>query len=187
MAFGDNQIEGYEDEENNTVFHYKQGSFRQHEQERYRDLATGKVKTRPGIFKALVATKGNRYMFFTLLAVTAFALVYSFFIMQDNRDVINGTACKLNAFSFEDTVYVSLEAKNAKNSKETENQNLVINVEVLDSDGTVSNKNSGELLFTRNETQYYRTTFTDYNIANVKCSVTDGDKEILLSCKVEKR
>ena len=66
MDILENETDGYPADEENIVFHYKRGSFRDRENEIYRNLATGKTKTSKGLFRTLVATKGNRMMFFAL-------------------------------------------------------------------------------------------------------------------------
>lgn len=49
--------------EDDLVFHYQRGSFRNQEQAIYRDLATGVTTPKRGLFKVLFSTKGNKTIF----------------------------------------------------------------------------------------------------------------------------
>jgi hypothetical protein len=60
------------------VFHYKKGSFRDREDPLYRSIALGEKKVGKGLIGTLVSTKPNKIMFLTLVALTAFVFLWGF-------------------------------------------------------------------------------------------------------------
>ncbi len=190
MVFLDSENDGHEDDEENLVFHYKRGSFRNLEDEKTRSLATGKIKNSPGLFKSLVNTKGNRMMFFTLVAVTIFAFLWGSLNSQKNKASLEGISFNLEAFTYgeiSDCVYSSLELKESKNSKEKFPATLELEFYSVNSDGQIAESKKGLFIFDRKSSQRIRMSFSNYDIVCVKCKIKSGEKSIELSCGIEKK
>ena len=188
MAYGDNQNDGFSESENELVFHYKKGSFREHESESIRNLATGKTKTSPGLFKSLVSTKGNRFMFFTLIAIVALTFTIGILTGGNDHDIISGANCIVSAFSFEENVYSTLEIKKAKKDKSSAPVVFSGWFEAVNIEGSIAAESSPEnITFERKDSVFLRTVFKDYDIAKVRCHISDGKEEILVECNVTRK
>lgn len=190
MVFNQSENDGHNDGEENLVFHYKRNSFREREDEKTRNLASGTTKIAPGLFKSLVNTRGNRMMFFTLIAITVFAFIWGNLYNDDHKAKIQGVSLTLSAFSYGDLgseIYTSLKLEQSKNSKE----NLPLTLEVVfyavDSDEQISNKNEQIFIFDRKENQFLRAKFADYDIENIKCQITCQEKTYNLVCKIDRK
>ena len=191
MAFGDDMIDGYADGEEPVVFHYKRGSFRAHEDERYRDLATGKNQPKKGLFRVLVGTKGNRTMFFVMVACFVLVLFVGLLTGGENAGGIAGAQCTLTAFSFDETVYVSLQVQPARRrglpERETGPLELEAAFQTIAADGTVTGTELLAVTYTGAEAVYH-CRFTDFDVAAVTCTVSAaGEKPLELRSAVEVR
>ncbi len=188
MAFGDDSLDGYTEGDEVLTFHYKKGSFREKEDEIYRNLATGKTKTSPGLIKSLFATKGNKFMFVTLVAVTVFAFMWGILMGGENRNSIMGLEGNLSCFTFDNQVYVTLEfSPEKKNIEYPVNINMLF--EAINVEGSVCEKNTDSIvILDRNKTQVYKI-FTDYDVTHVQCELSNDDKTevVLLKALVKKR
>ncbi len=190
MVFLDSENDGHEDDEENLVFHYKRGSYRNLEDEKTRSLASGKTKNSPGLFRSLVNTRGNRMVFFTLVAVTIFTFLWGTFNSKENKGVLDGIAFNLEAFTYgeiSDKVYSSLELKEAKSSKEKFPANLELEFYSINSDGQIAETKQELFIFDRKSPQRIRISFSNYDIAAVKCKIKTGEKDLELSCSIEKK
>ena len=150
-----------------------------------KDFYSGKMKTPPrGLIKVLVATKGSRIMFLTLVFITALGIAISLVDKTANTEKKDGIHYTLNAFSFEEVVYVSLKLdENSSYKKETE---IDISFVAKDRSGTVSAKNTESGTYSGNEL-FFRTTFYDYDIILIDAVIQVGGKNILLTAPVEKQ
>ena len=190
MAFGDNQIDGYTEGEEPLVFHYKKGDFRKYEAEKYRNIATGKDAPARGMFKVLVASKGNRILFITMMMCFVLMLVMSIFSAKSNVDTVGGVTCELTAFAFQDNVYTSLKMKKFRNENATEGfRNLSVVFSLLDTDGNTVAEYATAYSFdmSQKEEVFVRATFTDYEAYSASCVVTCGDDSRVIKCSVEHR
>ena len=184
-------LDGYTEGEEPMVFHYKKGDFRRLEPKMYSDMATGQNQPKRGFFRVLVNTKGNRMIFFSM--IFCFALVFIVWIVNSHENVSSSTGitCELTSFSFEGKVYASLSLKNNKKNPLTEEKPLSVEFDSYDTDGTLINKETVQYDFVpEGEEQFVRVVFSDYNLAEVKCSIkseNSADKEILLTSKVLQR
>ncbi|MCR5764125.1 MAG: hypothetical protein K6G00_12165 [Treponema sp.] len=190
MAFGDNQIDGYTEGEEPLVFHYKKGEFRKYESEKYRNIATGVDAPARGFFKVLVASKGNRILFITMMMCFVLMLVMSIFSAKSNVDTVGGVTCELTAFSFQDKVYASLKLKKFRNEKVSEGyRNLNIEFFLIDADGnTVAKYETGWSFDMGNkEEEFVRATFTDYEAYSASCAVSCNDDSRIIKSSIERR
>lgn len=180
----DKPIEFLDPEEENLIFHYERGSFRKREDSTTRDLATGKVKTSPGLFRVLVSTKSNRFVFFTMLIFVAVTFLLGIF-RRSESDYINGIKCSASAFSFNGKIYATVELeKSVKKTDELPIQ-LELFFECINEEETVADKYSESVLFIPKDKQFVRTIFTDYDIKSVKVLLKSEGKEITLNTKIK--
>lgn len=200
----ENQVDGYAEGEEPVVFHYQKGDFRKREPKVYADLATGKNQPGKGFFKVLVNTKGNRFMFFTLVMVFALVIIVSLLTGKSNVSVAGGIQCSLDAFSYEDTVYTSVELtlpgkkqtggilglwKKSEPSTELVEQQVYATFYFYDSDGDLTDKKDVELAFNSfsKDGNFIRSSVTDFSVAKVECEIHIQEDQLLLKQDVKKR
>ena len=190
MAFGDNQIDGYTEGEEPLVFHYQKGDFLKYEPEKYRNIATGEDAPARGFFKVLVASKGNRMLFITMMMCFVLMLVMSIFSARSNVDTVGGVTCELMAFSFQDNVYASLKMKKFRNEQSSDGyRNLSVAFSLFDEGGNIVAEYETVCSFdmASKEEQFIRTTFTDYEARSASCIITCNDDSRTIKCSVEHR
>lgn len=174
-------------EESRLKFYYSREERISKAPQSVKDFYSGRVKAfKPGIFKALVATKGNRFMLFALIACFCVVIMLSLFDRR-NEGAIRGVPVSLSAFSFEDTVYVTLKfdapSKRYRNDREAR---FNVEIEFMDADKNTAERQVFTYIYTGKES-FLRTTFRDYDIFNVAADISLGDESMPLSCRVEKR
>ncbi len=102
--------EGHEDGQERMVFHYNREERLKTAPKLVQDYYAGNFTAfRPGLFKALVATKANRFILFALVICFLFVVVYGFFGPKENEDSLDGVHVSLSAFTYQefgDTIYV---------------------------------------------------------------------------------
>jgi hypothetical protein len=166
----------YPDEKNseeNLVFYYNREERLKTAPQNVKDFYSGKMKKPPkGLFKALVATKELRYVFATLCIVFAIVLIAGLTMKN---------TFELSAFSFEESVYVSLKINDTKAGDTAE-----IVFTAYDAQGAEVNTatvkqevNGGESIF--------RTTFKDYDIIKIKADAKCGNKTKLIYATVKQQ
>ena len=199
MAFGDDMIDGYAEGEEPLIFHHKRGEFRQLEDKKTRELAEGGGFKSKGFFGVLVGTKGNRMIFMALVVCMGLIFVLSILSGRKNEGLLDGIGCKMDAFSIEETVYVSVALKMTKSAREKEDANrprhFFAVVNALDANGELVSSTKEEYLFSLSnekegeKKQFLRASFTDYDIASVECTLSLADssegEESLPSAKNE--
>lgn len=183
-------LETLDPEEENLVFHYEKGSFRKRENTETRNMATGKVNLRPGLFKSLVATKGNRIIFFVMIIVVAVTAGLGIFRKEDS-DTIDGIQCNVSAFSFDGRVYASLMLENSP--KKTDDLPVAIDIlfECINTDDAVADKVAETFTYIpqkdSEEKQYVRAVFSDYDLKKVRVNVKTKDSEKNLVAQITQR
>ena len=176
-------IDGYADGEEVIVFHHKNGEFREKEPRVYSDLATGKNQPKRGLFRSLVNTRSNRLMFFTVLLCFALVMGVNLLQKEPSDTSINGARFALSAFSFDQTVFVSV-AVDAK--KATEKMTVKAEFFALDSSGQVSESEVSECeVSPQEDEQFLRATFSDFDLKTVRCVLTSGQEKRELTSTVQ--
>ena len=187
MAFGDNQIDGYAEGEEPMVFYHKKGNFRQYEDEKLSDLATGKGLPKRGFFRVLVGTKGNRFMLTAMLLAFVVVFFVSVFGGAPSDGTIGGLYCELSAFSFQESVYASLKVHpSAKGGALSEIRTEFI---IVNTDGMESATDEQMFLYDEHgkKDQFVRTTFRDYDAVKVLCTIQSGDDTKTLTATVQQK
>ena len=130
-------------------------------------------------------TKQNRYIFFALIFFIAATWIYTGLNNTKAGTTIAGINCELSAFSYEEEIYVSIQMKRSKKSKNT--APVTINAEyfVIDPNNQVGDKRSDSIIYSEGE-QYLRTKFTDYDIIRVDVILNAGGEEKELSAQVKR-
>lgn len=173
-----------DEEEKNIVFHYNRSERLKKAPKEVQDFYNGQAPKAPvGIFKALVHTKGSRTMLAILCLVLGVFLIVNFMGPSSDSAVIANTSLKLSAFSFEDTIYVSLKC-NQKNDDISTPLKTKIIFKTIDNNSAVTNSKEIEDYITEKEV-FFRTTFTDYDIIKIEAEIELQQESKVLTCSVE--
>jgi hypothetical protein len=174
--------------EEQMVFHYNRDERVKKAPKLVKEYYEGTFKAyRPGLFKALVQTRANRFMFFTL--VVCFVVIVFLGIFNKRNEASSGLfSYNLSAFSFEETVYVSLQIDKKTGADEVNCVPAAAQIEVIYRD---SSKEAVEKqLFLQQLIEprtFLRTTLHDYDIVSVEADVLINQKTVNLKAAVEKR
>ena len=146
-----------------------------------KDYYAGKLKPVRGF--RIFLTKQNRYIFFALIFFVGATWIYTGLNRTRAGTTLEGINFELNAFSYEEEVYVSLQMKRSSRSRET--APVAVNAEffAIDPNRQVSDKRQGQLVYDEGE-KYIRTKFTDYDIIRVDVILNAGGTEKELSAEV---
>ncbi len=134
-----------------------------------------------GIFKSLLATKSSRFLFGSIVLL----LIMIFFVRNiDNitkPNSIQGISVDVSAFLFENTIYVTVTAK------ETEITELPLTVSFrgINEANEIVEMSNIYSIFDGNE-NFYRTTFEKYDIIRVECDISTETETITLQTNVQK-
>lgn len=196
MAYGDNQLdgrpEGFEDGNEPLTFHYKQGSFRQYEHKSMSDLATGENQPARGLFKSLVSTKANRFIFLILIVCVGLVLVVSLLSGKPNENSAGGLYFELTPISYGEKVYSSLKmtvagAGRLKNpNRDYSPRNIHAVFIYYDADGNELFREGEDGRYPEEEhlvalkegdgsapkPGFIRNSYNDYEVSQVECVVT---------------
>lgn len=148
-----------------------------------KDYYEGKGPKGPtGLFEALVHTQSSRFLLSGLVLSFVFVLVAIFLSSLSNASSICEIPVEVSAFSFEDTVYVSLDIA------ESEGKTGLVEVafSALDSEKNVLQVNTTQENYQENQL-FIRTTFPDYDIVFIDVTVSMLQETIVLNTSVQKK
>ncbi len=168
----------------NLTFHYNRTERLTNAPSIVKKSYSGELPKPPkGLFKALIHTKGSRFMLLALALTLVITIGTLFLGPQDNVTKIEGIQFTVSAFSFNDTIYVSVqtEGKGA-----AEGELIHLSFVFTDQDGLEVEKQEFSQAFSKN-TDFIRTTITDYDILSIQCMLTVGVQSKKIVCKVEKK
>ncbi len=179
-------VEGYAEGEEPLVYHYgKPGERLKNADETVRQFyAEQEAVSKQGIFRTLVRTKTSRFLLVTIVVLSL--LIFMLPMITDEKSAtVSDIPVQLSAFSFEDSVYVSLKFA-SKGDVSFESSVPVFAVfkayskeEQLVFSGDSQGFYNGEELF-------LRTSFSDYDIVSVEAVVTVSADTATLRCNVSK-
>ena len=198
--------------EEELTFYYNREKRLERAPENVKRFYNGTAPTAPkGLFKALVHTKHSRFMLAAVGISLAVVVLTALFGAKSNQKNINGVRLVLSAFSFDDSVYVTLRAfgnPDARGKAEQE-QGSVAAGSVAVQGGTFSGaeaetltvkadftgcgKDGGVLVEKKIQSVYdgkenfYRTIFTDYDIVSVQADVSINGERTLLKTAVQRK
>lgn len=182
--------EGHEDGEEALHYYFDHDERIKRAPKIVRDYYEGKGP-RPvkGVFKNLVAGKGNRLMLVCVVVLAAFIFVWSFFSDKPNKKTFDGAKASLAAFSFEDDVYASVrlspDGGRSDGQRETSGAVSVKFFAVDDQGETVLSAEKSERF--DGEEISIRAKFPDYDIIKVSAEVVFRGETKTLSSPVDKR
>lgn len=151
-----------------------------------------------GLFKSLFSTRGNRFMFSSIIVFAAFIWIFSF-ISGRNVSRIGGTTVALSAFSYDDSIYSSIKFDALKMNSDSSKKDLKSNQEsskmiqipvqvvfiAYESSGMECDRKIIDDVFVGDEL-FIRTIFSDYDIIKVSCEVTMGVESKKFDAKIER-
>lgn len=180
--------EGHSEGDDSLVFYYNRERRIAHAPKIVQDYYGGKMQIGSrGIFRSLVATRGNRALFFSVVICAAAMLFMWHFGPRRDRSTVHAVPVALTAFSYMDTVYTDLTLDDAT-AKYAEELPVPVAAEFsfFDADGQLVRREemSAEYDGTR---QKLATTATDYDILEVRVAFRIADDDGVLSASVAQR
>lgn len=172
------------DEELN--FYYTRAERLKRAPENVRQFYDGTAPKPPkGLFKALVHTKHGKFMLGAVLLSLVVVFVVLFLGERANVKSAGGITFTLSAFSFEDSVYVSVKAHE---SKDAENLPVTVNIvfSALSEEKRPVSRRENTLIYNGKE-EFCRTIFTDYDIMSVHAQICVGGENVALHTRVEQK
>lgn len=175
------------------VFHYNRESRVSRAPSRVKSAYDGTMKKPPkGFFRALVHTKSSRIMLIVMVLVLGFTVASLLTGGSKNKGRVEDIIFTLSAFSFEDTIYISLQI--APDEKmQTKTKSILPKERIIDAAFSFKNAEGESLVqqnlkktFENNEI-FLRTTLSDYDILSVDCVLQIDNQEIMLETRVEKK
>ena len=174
-----------ETQDEQMVFHYKRGSFRERESSFHRDLASGKSFPQKGFMKALFAKKGNKITFASMMACAALVLILAAFKEPADEASIMGVSAKLSSFLFDDSVYVKVDFA-PQDDADGFPVNLDVSIECTNREGQVGDRRDEFVIFDPSSPQSLNLVFTDYGYTLVRCTLKTSEQTASLECKVKR-
>ena len=180
--------EGHTEGEEEMIFRYNRAERLAHAPKIVQDYYNGKMQLgSKGIFKSLVATRGNRFMLFSVIICAAAMMFMWYFGPSKSEDVVRHVPVQLSAFSFDDTVYVTLEFSDPNKKYEKGSTFLAdVTFQFNNVDGQLAHEEKFSIKYDGKK-QLLRTTFKDYDIIEVCAVLKLGDEEKILSKTVQKQ
>ncbi len=173
------------DNQNGLHFYYDRDERLKNAPRVVKDFYNGNMKTpQIGLIRVLVANKATRIMFLTIVLLTALGIAISLVEKSSNTDKKDGIRYSLNAFSFDETIYVTVKLDEKSGYDKDTDVDLII--AALDKTGTVVEKNNLSGTYSGKEC-FFRTTFYDYDIMIIEAVIKSGENSIVLTAPVEKQ
>jgi len=200
MAFYDNIQEGRpadgEESADGLVFRYNREERIKNAPKIVQDYYAGKLNPTKGLFKALVATKFNRFMLFTVALCFAVVLIVNAFGNRPSLATAAGFEFELSSFCYDDNIYAQVKVHPLKKSLADKNfpidkfikdqEKVSVVFSFYDADGQVLDKiqKSEEI---EKKAFFIRTNSPDYDIIKVTANVELLGQRIDLTSKVTRR
>ena len=177
-------------DEEQMVFHYSREERLRHAPKIVQDYYSGDFKPyKGGLFKSLVSTRGNKLLLVTIVFTFGIILFVNYFGPQKSGATIAGVEARLSAFSYGDSVYVSLLLKDAPRKKKGEFADgipVTVTFSVYDKENGLVREEKVIGKYEGNEV-FLRTTFTDFDIIKVGAVCSMRESLAAMESAVEKR
>lgn len=176
--------------EDNLVFHYNREERLKRAPKIVQDYYSGNFKPyKGGLLKSLVATRGNRLLFVTIVFTFGIILFVRYFGPEKRSGSLNKVDVSVSAFSYEESVYASVKFNEAGKKIKADFEDgvpIYATVTAYDKEGVsvAEEKLTGK--YDGNEI-FLRTTFSDYDIIKIGAVCGMGDGLLSLESPVEKR
>ncbi len=183
----DNFTEGYEDGEEPLTFHYSREHRLKTAPKLVQDYYNGTFTVqKKGFFRVLVATRANRLLLLSIGICLAVLMINVFWGRKNNQGSIYDCEAVVSAFSFEDTVYASVNIKKAGKKYPFKGEVPVsVSFNFLDADNQSVANESLQVKYDGNES-FIRTTARDYDILKLNVNIEICDESIQLMTLVQK-
>ncbi len=173
------------DGKENLTFHYNRAERLADAPSVVKKAYAGELPQPPkGLFKALVHTKASKFMLFALV----FTLVITVGILmagsQEHKTTLGGITFTMSAFSFNETVYISI--KTEGNEDAVEGEEIFLSFSFSDTDKIQVQTRDFSQQYTK-ITDFIRTTIADYDIMSVSCDITIKAQTKTIHCSVEQK
>ncbi len=199
MAFYDNIPESKspdQDAGENLVFRYNREERIKNAPKIVQDYYAGKLNPTKGLFKALVATKFNRFMLFTVALCFAVVLIVNAFGNRPSLSTAAGFELELSAFRYDESVYAQIKIHPLKKSLADKNfqidkfikdgEKAAALFTFVDVDGQPLDKIQKSAEIEKN-VFFIRTNSPDYDIIKVEASVELLGQKVDLTSGVARR
>jgi hypothetical protein len=177
-------LEGYAEEEQPLAFYYKRAERLALAPQNVRDFYAGKNTPPKGLFKVLVASPFSRFIFITIIAMCAIIAVMSRTVLDGSTATISGIPAALTAFSFDGSVYVSVELQGVKGVSAP--AAVLSRVHFLGEQNKLIDSVEITGIYAGN-TGFLRTTTADYGILSVEVLLDIRDETRTLTAKIVQR
>ncbi len=139
-----------------------------------------------GFIRGLTATPGLRSIFFAIIILSAVVVGVTLFGGSSDQKTLNGSAVRLTAFLYGDSVYVSVSLKPSGDSAApSEPVPVSAYIEGLDASGNVVAEQRVSGAYAGSDT-VLRAVLRDYELLKVRCEVLFGDAAAELSASVDR-
>lgn len=173
-----------EDEEKGFHYYYNREERLKNAPQIVKDYYAGKMTPTRGFFKVLVSTRANKFLFFTLVVLTAFTLIYGKVTGASSKGEISGIKYELSSFAYDEEVFSSV-----KISAGPEQIKNPVKVQVVfyfsDADKQTTSSYEDELLLVNTE-DFIRLKLQDYEYVRCFAVVKAGPESIQLECPVKR-
>ena len=178
-------IEGYSEDEDKIVYHYgRPGERLKNAEESVRRFHVGEGPQPPkGIFRSLVQTRSSRLILLVMLSMMAIVILTGIMDRGNGSSTVGLVPVSLTAFSFEDTVYISLQLQENSKVSHPQPPQVSCNFMLYNTDQQLVHQVEQETFYTGKE-EFLRTTFGDYDILYVEAVVTVGDQTRVLHSEI---
>lgn len=180
--------EGHSEGEDSPIFYYNRDRRIAHAPKIVQDYYGGKMHVGGrGLFRSLVATRGNRALFFSVVICAAAMLFMWHFGPRRDRGTVHAVPVALTAFSYMDTVYTDITFDDAT-AKYAEEQPVPVSAEFLffNTDGQLVGREEIGAVYDGTR-QKLATTATDYDILEVRVAFRIAGEDGTLSASVAQR
>ena len=175
--------EGHVEGEETIVFRYNREERLKNAPQIVRDAYEGKMNPVRG-FKVLWVNKSNRYILLSLIVFIGFVWVFTTISSTKSYAKINNTAFEIQAFSFQDEVYVTIKVNNKKADEKSPPVKVDSEVFFINNDNQVIEKKELSLVY-RDGEKTLATKAGDYDIIRVDAIITaeNTEKEVSVAVK----
>ncbi|MBO7582551.1 MAG: hypothetical protein J6T20_02025 [Treponema sp.] len=167
--------EGHVEGEEKLVFRYNREERLRNAPQIVRDAYEGKMNPVRG-FKVLWVNKSNRYILLSLIIFIGFVWVFTAISNTKSYAKINNIAFEINAFSFQDEVYVTLKVNDKKADEKSAPVKVDAEVFFINNDNQIIEKKELSLVYGYGE-QTLATKTRDYDIIRVDAIIDAANKE----------
>lgn len=176
--------EGHVDGDDSLHFFYNRQKRLENAPQIVRDYYDGKMNPPRGFFKVLVSTKANKFLFLTLVVLTAFAMIYTRVMGASAKGEVDGVKCELSSFAYDEEVFTSVKVT-CENEKLKDPKVLTVHFYLSDVNSQLIYEEETQLLIQKTE-DFVRLKTTDYELREAKAVVKLGAESIQLEASVKR-